>query len=136
MDNIIYSSAVSISKAIKKREISSVEVVEAHLRRIEQVNPKLNAVVRICGDRAMEEARQADSRRPKDALGPLHGVPITVKDSHDTEGIVSTAGTKGRAQFVPSKDSTVVSRMRKAGAIVLGKTNTPELTLSLSLIHI
>ena len=130
MDNIIYSSAVSIREAIKKREISSVEVVEAHLRRIEQVNPKLNAVVRICGDRAMEEARQADSKRPKDALGPLHGVPITVKDSHDTEGIVSTAGTKGRAQFVPSEDSTVVSRMRKAGAIVLGKTNTPELTLS------
>ena len=130
MDEIIYSSAVSIRDAIKKREISSVEVVEAHLRRIEQVNPKLNAVVRICGDRAMEEARQADSKRSKDALGPLHGVPITVKDSHDTEGIVSAAGTKGRAQFVPSKDSTVVSRMRKAGAIVLGKTNTPELTLS------
>ena len=125
MDEIIYSSAVSIRDAIKKREISSVEVVEAHLRRIEQVNPKLNAVVRICGDRAMEEARQADSKRSKDALGPLHGVPITVKDSHDTEGIVSAAGTKGRAQFVPSKDSTVVSRMRKAGAIVLGTTNTP-----------
>jgi amidase len=131
MEEIIFASAKSMARAIRDKEASSVEVVEAHLRRIDEVNPKLNAVVQLAGDRALAEARAADDSLSRgESKGPLHGVPMTVKDSHDTEGIVSTAGTTGRASFVPDRDATTVARMRAAGAIVLGKTNTPELTLS------
>ena len=101
------------------------------MRRIDEVNPKLNAVVQLASERAMDEARAADAALARgESLGPLHGVPITIKDSHDTKGIVSTGGTMGRKDFVPEADATAVARMRAAGAIVLGKTNTPELTLS------
>ena len=111
--------------------MSAVEIAEAHLRRIDEVNPKLNAVVQLASERAMDEARAADAALARgESLGSLHGVPITIKDSHDTEGIVSTGGTLGRKDFVPEADATAVARMRAAGAIVLGKTNTPELTLS------
>jgi amidase len=131
MDDIIYASAKTLAAAIRAKDVSALEVVEAHLRRIDEVNPKLNAVVQLAGDRAVSEAREADDILARgDVKGPLHGVPITLKDSHDTAGIISTGGTQGRASFVPEKDSTVAARMRAAGAILLGKTNTPELTLS------
>ena len=131
MDELIYASARSIARAIRDKEVSAVEVVEAHLRRIDDVNPSLNAVVQLVPDRALAEARDADATLARgEPAGPLRGVPMTVKDSHDTEGIVSTAGTTGRRAFVPDRDATAVARMRAAGAIVLGKTNTPELTLS------
>ena len=130
-DDLLFSSATSIARAIREKEVSAVEIVEAHLRRIDEVNPKLNAVVRLASERAMDEARDADAALARgDSLGPFHGVPITIKDSHDTEGIVSTGGTLGRKDFVPNADATAVARMRAAGAIILGKTNTPELTLS------
>jgi amidase len=131
MDELTYASARSIADAIRYRRISAFEVVEAHLHRIDAVNPSLNAVVQIVPDRALAEARDADAALARgESAGSLHGVPMTVKDSHDTEGIISTGGTKGRASFVPDRDATAVARMRAAGAIVLGKTNTPELTLS------
>ena len=131
MTDIIYSSAKSIARAIQAKDASAVEIVEAHLRRIDEVNPKLNAVVKLSSERAMAEARNADEALARgESLGNFHGVPITIKDSHDTEGIVSTGGTLGRKDFVPDADATAVARMRAAGAIVLGKTNTPELTLS------
>ena len=130
-DELLFSSARSIARSIQAKEVSAVEVVDAHLRRIDEVNPKLNAVVKLAGDRAMAEASEADATLARgESLGPLHGVPITIKDSHDTEGIVSTGGTLGRKDFVPDADATAVARMREAGAIVLGKTNTPEFTLS------
>ena len=130
-DDLLFSSAASIAQAIRGREVSAAETVEAHLRRIDEVNPKLNAVVQLASERAMDEARAADAALARgESLGSLHGVPITIKDSHDTEGIVSTGGTLGRKNFVPEADATAVARMRAAGAIVLGKTNTPELTLS------
>ena len=130
-DDLLFSSATSIERSIQSKEISAVEIVEAHLQRIDEVNPRLNAVVKVASERAMDEARAADAALARgESLGPLHGVPITVKDSHDTEGIVSTGGTLGRKDFVPDADATAVARMRAAGAIVLGKTNTPELTLS------
>jgi amidase len=111
--------------------VSSVEVVDAYLRRIEALNQALNAVVQVNRDAARAAAAAADrALRRRDPLGPLHGVPFTVKDSFDTAGIITTAGTTGRRSFVPSRDATVVARLRLAGAIVLGKTNTPELTLS------
>ena len=130
MENVIYSSAKTLAGLVSKGEVSAVELVEGCMRRIEEVNPKLNAVVQFCTDRAMEEAKAADESRAKgDSLGPLHGVPMTIKDSLDTEGVISTGGTLGRAKFVPEEDATVVKRLREAGAILLGKTNTPELTL-------
>ena len=131
MDDLIYRSAKSIARAVRDKKVSAVEVVEAHLRRIDEVNPRLNAVVQLVGDRALAEARRADEALARgDAVGPLHGVPMTIKDSLDTEGIVTTGGTKGRAAFVPEQDSTVVARLRAAGAILMGKSNTPELTLA------
>jgi amidase len=131
MDEINYASAKTIAQAIRDKEVSVVEVVEAHLQRIDEVNPKLNAVVHLAADRALSEAREADAATARgESKGPLHGVPMTVKDSHDAEGLVSTGGTKGRENFVPDRDATTVARMRAAGAIVLGKTNTPELTLA------
>lgn len=126
-----YSSVRALAAAIKNGEISSEEVVRHHLERIEEVNPPLNAVVALRAERALEEARSADEKQAAGAdLGALHGVPMTIKDSLDTEGLVSTGGTTGRTDFVPARDSTAVARLREAGAILLGKTNTPELTLS------
>ncbi len=130
MDNVIYSSARTLAGLVKKGEVSASELVDSCLARIEEVNGKLNAVVQFCADRARGEARSADEARARgDSLGPLHGVPMTIKDSLDTEGVISTGGTLGRANFVPDEDATVVKRLREAGAILLGKTNTPELTL-------
>lgn len=124
------ASAVRLAGAIRRREVSCVEVIDAYLLRIKALNPALNAVVQLNAN-ARDAAAAADrALRKRDHLGPLHGVPITVKDSFDTAGIVTTAGTTGRRSFVPSRDATAVARLRAAGAIVLGKTNTPELTLS------
>ena len=131
MSDIIYQSAKSIAQAIRDRDVSAVEVVQAHLDRIEEVNDRLNAVVRLCAERALDEAREADAALARgQSKGPLHGVPMTLKDSLDTEGVVTTGGTLGRRTFVPERDSTVAARLRDAGAILLGKTNTPEITFA------
>ncbi len=131
MDQLIYSSVSTIVDAIQTKKVSSSEVLDCYLKRIEEINPKLNAVVQLSEETARSQALKADEILANgNTLGPLHGVPITVKDSFDTAGIISTGGTLGRANLVPSKDATVVSRLRAAGAIVLGKTNTSELTLT------
>ena len=131
MDELIYSSAAKLARSIRDKKVSALEVVEAHLRRIEEVNPRLNAVVQPAADRARAEARESDEALARgEVKGPLHGVPMTIKDSLDTVGIISTGGTQGRASYIPEADSTVVARLRSAGAILLGKTNTPELTLA------
>ena len=115
-DDTLFASAASIARAIREREVAAVEVVQAHLDRIEAVNPALNAVVALCAERALDEARDADAALARgDALGPLHGVPMTVKDSHDTKGVVSIGGTLGRRDFVPDADATAVARMRAGG---------------------
>jgi amidase len=131
MDNLIYTSAATLAKSIKAKEVSSEEVVHAYLQRIEQVNPKLNAIVQLTADSALKQAHEADALLAKGEIeGPLHGVPVTIKDNIETAGIISASGTKGRAQFVPAEDATVVKRMKKAGAIILGKTNLPEVGLA------
>jgi amidase len=131
MFDTIYSSVGQLAKAIKAKEISSVEVVQACLKRIEEVNPNLNAVVQLRGDEALDEARLADEALARgESNGLLHGVPMTIKDSLDTAGVITTGGTLGRKNFVPEKDATVVTRLKSEGAILLGKTNTPELTIS------
>jgi amidase len=131
MDELIYASATELARAIRAKEISSEEVVEAYLERIEKVNPKLNAVVQLTADAARVQAREADAALARGLIkGPLHGVPITVKDNIETAGVICAAGTKGRVSFVPKRDATVVARIRAAGAIMLGKTNLPELALT------
>ena len=131
MSDIIYSSAKAIAAAIREKEVSAVEVAQAHLDRIGEVNERLNAVVHLCAERALDEAREADAMLARgESKGPLHGVPMTLKDSLDTEGVVTTGGTTGRRDFVPEQDATVTARLRAAGAVLLGKTNTPELTMA------
>jgi len=131
MDETIFMSAMELADAIRRAEVSSVEAVTSCLERIEAVNTKLNAVVQLNAHSALSAAAEADRALARDGVhGPLHGVPMTIKDSLDTAGFVSTWGTPGRSGYRPRQDATVVARMRDAGAIVLGKTNTPELTLS------
>jgi amidase len=131
MDKLVYASATALARAIRAKEVSSEEVVDAYLQRIEEVNPKLNAVVQLTADEARAQAREADAALTRGHIkGPLHGVPITIKDNIETAGVICTGGTKGRASFVPTQDATVVARMRAAGAIILGKTNMPELGLA------
>lgn len=123
------ASASEIAGAIRARRLSAGEAVEACLARIAAVEPRLRAVVRLDAEAARREAERADAEAGRGAFrGPLHGVPVTIKDSFDTAGLVTTWGTPGRARFVPDADATAVARLRAAGAIVLGKTNTPELT--------
>jgi len=131
MHELLSRSATQIAAAIREREVSSEEITRAALERIDEVNPKLNAVVVLAADRALEEARAADAQTAREeSMGPLHGVPITLKDSHDTEGVVTTGGTTGLTGKMPDADSPPVARLRAAGAVVLGKTNTPEFTMS------
>lgn len=125
----MFQSAVSLAQQIRCNQLSSEELVKEHLERIEQINPKINAVVALADD-AIEGAKCADQALENgDPVGPLHGVPMTIKDCFDTAGVVSTWGTAGRRAFVPEADATVVARLRAAGAILIGKTNTPEFTL-------
>jgi amidase len=129
-DELIYMSATKLAGLIRAKKVSATEAVEAYIARQIEVNDKLNAVVMNCFSRARAEAKAADAAAARGKwMGPLHGVPITIKDSLDTEGVISTGATFGRQQFIPEKDATVVARLRAAGAIVLGKTNTPEFTL-------
>ena len=132
-DQIIRLSASLLGERIRNDELSSEAAVEAHLKQIARINPALNAVVFLDSEGALEAARAADKRLANgEKTGPLHGVPMTVKDSFDVAGMISAGGTMGRKNFVPKADATAVKRLRKAGAIILGKTNTPELTLSFS----
>lgn len=131
MHEVTYASATALARAIRAKEVSAVEVIQASLQRIAEVNPALNAVVQLCAEAAQAQARAADVALAREQLlGPLHGVPMTIKDSLDTAGVITTGGTQGRATFVPAQDAPVVARLRTAGAILLGKTNTPELTLA------
>jgi len=129
MDDLIYASASELAQAILAKRVSSEEVVKAHLKRIHDVNPRLNAVVCLGEEQALKQAQAADQALARGAIkGPLHGVPMTVKDSFETAGVVSTSGTRGRVDYVPTEDATAVARLRAAGAILMGKTNLPEFT--------
>ena len=128
---LCYSTASQFARAIRAGQATSEEAVTACLDRIEAVNPILNAVVQLDRAGAVAAARAADAAASRgEWMGPLHGVPMTIKDSFDTRGMISTGGTLGRKNHVPDADATVVRRLREAGAILMGKTNTPELTLS------
>ncbi len=116
-DGIVSASAAELAEAIRSKKWSSKEIVEAHLDRIAKVNPKLNAVVQLTAEAARKEADEADAALARGEIkGPLHGVPITIKDTLETTGVICTGGTKGRANFVPKADATAVARLRAAGA--------------------
>lgn len=130
MEEYTYASACTIADAIRTKQVSSEEVIRAQIARIEAVNPLINAVVQLRAEEAVIEARRADEAMAHGRLlGPLHGVPITVKDLLETKEVITTAGTFGRVAYVPKEDATAVARLRTAGAILLGKTNTPELAV-------
>ena len=128
-EELTAKSATELATLIRARAVSPVEVVEAHLRRIERLNPALNAIVTL-SPQVLDRARAAESDLINGKqVGPLHGVPLTVKDTIDTEGLRSTSGSRLRANHVPDRDATAVGRLKAAGAIILGKTNTPEMAI-------
>jgi amidase len=119
--------ATALASAIRHGDVSPVEVTDAILTRIERVNPMLNAFCTVAADTARAQARVAEAAVVRgDVLGPLHGVPISFKDLTTTAGIRTTFGSKIWEHHIPKDDAPVVERARRAGAIVLGKTNTPE----------
>ena len=127
MTEICTLSAVELARLIRAKELSARDVVGAHLTQIERVNPGVNAIVTLGADQAMERARVADEDLAHGrAVGPLHGLPIAHKDLQPTKGIRTTFGSPIYKDFVPSEDSLIVERLRNAGAIIVGKTNTPE----------
>lgn len=126
---IVYLDATELAARIRAGEVSALETLRAHLERIEQLNPALNAIVTLHPE-AESRAREADAAvRRGDELGPLHGVPFTIKDSIDTAGVRTTRGSRLFAEHVPDRDAVVVSRLRAAGGIPLGKTNCPDFVL-------
>ena len=127
MNNICELSAVELARLIRAKDLSAREVVAAHLAQIERVNPTVNAIVTLVADQAMERARRPTTAFARGrGVGPLHGLPIAHKDLQPTKGIRTTFGSPIFKDFVPEEDSLIVERLRDAGAITIGKTNTPE----------
>src|SRR6202046_197176 len=129
-DSIVKFDASRIAELMAKREISPVEVMQTHLDRIAEVNPKVNAIVTMA-DGALDAAKKAEAAVKSDArLGPLHGVPFTVKDAIDAAGVLTQRGSpifKGR---IADSDATVVARLKAGGGMLIAKTNTPEFSYS------
>jgi amidase len=126
-------SAREIAAQIRCKAVSPVEVARAHLDRIERLNPKLNAFVDCQPEAVLAQARDAEKailRRHNDELGPLHGVPVSIKSSMDVAGHLCEAGTRLRAGYMASEDAPLVARLRAAGAVILGITNAPELLMA------
>ncbi len=131
MNKIIFLSAVEMAEGVRAKSISPVDLVEAHLEQIEKLNPKLNAFVDTDAQRARQAARDAETAVLQGkALGPLHGVPVSIKSSIEVAHMRCESGTRLRAGSVATKDAPLVARLRAAGAIVLGVTNTPELLMA------
>jgi len=126
-NDLCFLSAIDLAARIRNRQVSAVEVVESFLSRISRINPKINAYITVCREEAIAAARQADEmiasgKQP----GPLQGVPFSVKDLVFTAGVRTTGGSRIYENFIPGIDSICVARLKRAGAILLGKTNTPE----------
>jgi amidase len=127
MSDLCFLTAVELARRIRAREVSVSEVVRAHLAQIERVNPKVNAIVTLTGERALDEAKAKDAALARgDAAGPLFGLPVAHKDLVPTKGIRTTFGSPIYRDHVPVVDGLIVERLRAAGAVTLGKTNTPE----------
>lgn len=127
--DLIKETLATIAAMIRDREVSPVEVVEAHLEQIARLNPELNAIVTLAPD-AIERAREAEKAVMRgDSVGALLGVPLTIKDTIETAGLRTTSGSKMRADYVPQTDAPAVARLKAAGAIILGKTNAAEMAM-------
>src|ERR1700683_2554018 len=131
MSELTFLSAVVMAEQIRNKELSPTELVEAHLSRIEKLNPQLNAFVQVDAEGAIRQARAAEAAVVhREKLGPLHGVPVSIKSSMEVAGMRCEAGSKLQAGFVAARDAPLVSRLRNAGAIILGTTNAPELLMA------
>lgn len=127
MSDLCYFTAVQLAALIRARKISASEVMDAHLRQIERLNPKVNAVVTLVPEQASANAKLADEFQASGSrIGPLHGLPVAHKDLFDTAGIRTTYGSPIYRDHVPVRDAIIVARAKAAGAITIGKTNTPE----------
>jgi len=125
--SLCFMSAVEMARLIRAKKLSAREVTAAHLKQIERVNPKVNAIVTLVAEMAADSAAKADEKQArKEKLGTLHGLPVAHKDLMETRGIRTTFGSPLYKDYVPTEDDLVVERMRIAGAILIGKTNTPE----------
>jgi amidase len=128
MSDLVFSTVHELAAAIREGKVSAEEAVDAHLKHIDRHNPALNAIVTLNEEEARRRAKEADADlKEGNTWGPLHGVPVTIKDTFETAGLRTTSSFKPLADYIPRQDATVVSRMREAGAIILGKTNLPEL---------
>jgi amidase len=124
---ICFLSAIEMARLIRAKKLSAREALSAHLKQIERVNPKVNAIVTLVPEMAAGVAAKADEMQARnETLGPLHGLPVAHKDLLETRGIRTTFGSPLFKDYIPTEDNIVVERMRRAGAIILGKTNTPE----------
>jgi Asp-tRNA(Asn)/Glu-tRNA(Gln) amidotransferase A subunit family amidase len=131
MDELTFLPAVSMAEQIRRKAISALELIEAHLAKIARLNPQLNAFTQVDDERAIAHARVAEGAVMRgETLCPLHGVPISIKSSIDVHGLPCEVGTRLRAGWVASADAPLVARLKSAGAIVLGVTNTPELLMA------
>jgi amidase len=129
MDPIAFNSASELASLLRARDISAVELLEHYLARVQAHNPALNAVVTLDRERALARAREADAALARgESWGPLHGVPVTIKDAIATAGLRTTGAYEPLAEHVPAVDATAVARLKAAGAIVFGKTNLPVLS--------
>jgi amidase len=127
MEDLCFRSARDLAAAVRRREVSAREVTEAHLRQIERHNPAVNAVVTLVAEHAVDLADAADKRLAAgEPTGPLHGLPVLHKDTHETAGIRTTHGSPLLADNVPKRDELLIERLKAAGTVALGKTNTPE----------
>jgi amidase len=128
LDELTFRTASELADSIRQHRASSQEVLEAHLKRIAAQNPSLNAIVTLDEEQARRRSKEADEALARGEIwGPMHGVPVTIKDVFETAGMRTTSGFKPLADYVPEQDATVVARLRQAGAIILGKTNTPAM---------
>ena len=124
---LCFTTAVELARRIARREVSVTEVVRAHLAQIDRVNPKVNAIVTLTAERALEEARARDAALARgETPGPLFGLPVVHKDLVPTRGIRTTYGSPIYRDHGPDEDALIVERLRAAGAVTLGKSNTPE----------
>ena len=124
---LAFMSAVELAQSIRDKKVSSLEATENFFQRIDQLDSQLHSYLTLCRDQALADARAADAAVRQGAeLGPLHGVPISIKDLETTKGVVTTMGSAIFKDRMPDMDSIVVERVKAAGAIILGKTNTPE----------
>jgi Asp-tRNA(Asn)/Glu-tRNA(Gln) amidotransferase A subunit family amidase len=131
VNDLVFLPAVAMAEQIRKKKISPVELVDAHFAQIEKLNPQLNAFVQLDPERARRAARDAEIAAMRDqTLGPLHGVPVSIKSSLEVAGMRCEAGTRLRAGLVATQDAPLVTRLKNAGAIVLGVTNAPEFLMA------